>query len=113
MLVSCGQKDGWPQVGIGTKQVLTQEVEQKCTSFEAAAKTKFDEANENPNITLDYFGIVYGESDDTCYLKMQITDSSTDPVTEIYSLFNTKTEQTYKNYTSAADMELGLVELIK
>ena len=117
MLASCGKQSELPKIqtkeGTQIPQVLSQEIEKKCNTLEENAKKKFDEANENPNINLEYLGIVYGEFNDTCYLKIQITDESGETPIVIYSLFNTNTEQTYKNYASLNAMELGLSELIK
>lgn len=80
-----------------------------CETQAEAAGTKLASANENPDVRLEFLG--HEEVDDTCYLKTKITQTVGEESLVIFTLFNTATEQSYKNYNDEKQMELDIIEL--
>ena len=82
-----------------------------CEDQAQAAGEKLVAANENPDVSLEFLGSAEGNNN--CYLKVKITQQVGVETAEVYTLFDTATEQSYNNYTDLKQMELALIELKK
>ncbi len=116
LLVSCGGNSSAPKATDTSKSQTVQEspiVEkaEDCESSSEAAKLKLLEANENPDVALEFLGSA--ETDKNCFLKVKITQIVGLETAEVFSLFDTATEQSYANYTDEQQMDLALIELKK
>ena len=107
LLVSCGWNTNtstttqW-EVSQNTNTALS------CESQAQAAGEKLMSSNENPDVSLEFLWEV--EANNTCYLKVKIVQTVGVETAEVFTLFDTATEQSYKNYTDEKQMELAIIE---
>ncbi|MDA9129005.1 hypothetical protein N9J72_00830 [Candidatus Gracilibacteria bacterium] len=80
-----------------------------CEADAQAAETKLEASNENPDVSLEFLGSA--EVNNTCFLKVKITQQVGVETAEVFTLFDTETEQSYDNYVDEQQMELAIIEM--
>ena len=108
LLISCG---GNTQTSPETEWEVSQSTNTtlSCEDQAQAAGDKLVWANENPDVSLEFLWEV--EANNACYLKVKITQKVWVETAEVFTLFDTATEQSYNNYTDLAQMELAIIEM--
>lgn len=108
-LVSCGWSTTTDSSGTQTINTDTTASSVDCETQAQSTGEKLVTANENPDVSLEF--LWHAEIDETCYLKTKITQTVGEESLIIFTLFDTATEQSYKNYNDEKQMELDIIEL--
>ena len=109
LLISCGWNINTTpnsQISENTESIVEAP---DCEANAAASEKKLVDANKNPDVTLEFLWEV--EANNTCYLKIKITQKVGVETAEVFTLFDTRTEQSYANYIDEKQMELAIIEL--